>query len=503
MKKLKCIILFLILFLNIINLNAEWKIQKVFKDNDSVQIRNKCALFDEVTSSIYCSQDSYLVQNAIGTSTYNLIKININDLSKQQYILKQKENKVVVAVIDKFEIYGIPDNRLSTFRKINNNIIFLNTNGLSIFDLGTSELKSKKIIDEFDNKTIYGFNGIQKVRDYYGKLLVYHDTVYFTSKANIIDKAEISQYIPTAHLAGSSSEIWKYNNDKFELIFLDSMISPEIKPRFSPDFNEIAKVYKDEFLLGATRFYASNDKISLYKLSRDNKIKAFQEFDSVEVMKESVCKNIYSKNNKIYAKYSRSSLGNDWYPDITSRILVYENEVPLTSFPLFKGLDAYDSDRENAQWSRGFIEYKDFVFYVARENIYIIKNNKLSVLNIEKGMNDSLSDGHGQVIINDRGIYIFTVNGNILYNTNIDELISASGIDNGIDTKEYFNVLNNNINFIQQADSYTISDIQSRVYLNKANPNSVEALPDLTNGTYFILAQFGENYISNKILITK
>jgi hypothetical protein len=193
----------------------------------------------------------------------------------------------------------------------------------------------------------------------------------------------------------------------------------------------------------------------------------------------------------------------DRFPPILSRILVYENEDPLSSFPLFKGLDAYDSDLYNSQWSRGFIEYKDFVFYVARENIYIIRNNKLSILNIVKGMNDSLSDGHGQVIINERGIYIFTANGNILYNTNIDELISGSGIDYKIDTKEYFNVLNNNINFLKQADSYMISDIQGRVYSNKANPNSVEALPDLANDTYFILAQYGENYISSKILITK
>jgi hypothetical protein len=268
------------------NLKSDWKIQKILRSNDSAYIVNQSALYDETNSSIYCNFSSY----KSGVWTYNLIQIDVNDLSKQQTLLKQKENSV----------YGIPDNEISTFRKINNSLVFLNKSGLTFFDLLTSEITSKKILDEYDNKIVYGFKGIQKVRDYYGKLLINKDSIVFASKIINIDYAEIAQYIPTTHIAKIYSEIWKYNNNKFELVFTDLIPIPEMNKKFSPDFSEIKVNNNDGFLLGTTKSYDFKEVTSLYKLSSNKKIKAFQEFDSVEVMNTSECKNIYTKDNKIF-----------------------------------------------------------------------------------------------------------------------------------------------------------------------------------------------------------
>ncbi len=428
-------------------------------------------------------------------------KINVNDLTKQTYLNTDFQNKQI-------------------FKSYKNSLVYLNIDGLGIFDVNTLEKKLFKIGDKFDNKIVLPKDGsINSTLQYdreFRNLLIDNDTIFITSKAREIDQAQLLGSTPYIHIANSWNEIWKFNQNNFTLMYRDS-ISLGVSSAYPLDF---IKYKNDAFVLSSNKTFISKGS-SLYKITSSFKWENLPEVDSIKAMAEANCTSVLSIGNRLYVKYLSSTdrLVNDVvkkYGFVPAMFVVYENDKPIDAMPIsLLNLDG----AENAIYSNPnfdinpLIYYKGYIFLVGLNNIYIYKNNKLSIVDINNGKgligvgaNPKLAL-HGQVLINEKGIYIInrdsTYNYQILYNRDIEGIIASTGIDNEIDTKEYINIINKNINFIQQADSYTIYDLNGKILANKVNPNLIEPLPEMGNGIYFILAQYGNTYYSSKILITK
>lgn len=485
------ILCLLIILLSNVTLKSEWKTQTFNSVSDSLGIMWIGSWqFDETNSFIYCGQI--------------LANKNLANVSEHPYILKIDVNDLSIQTPIKFDF----KNKQQIFKMSKNSLVYSNSEGLGIYNLTNYENKFFKIGDKFDNQIVYPKNGSKNTTIQYDRefrnLLIDNDSIFITSTAREIDEAQLIGSMTNIHIANSWTEIWKFHQSKFTLMYRDS-VSKGASSTTPIDF---IQNNQGGFYLSSSKNGLFQGMESLYKISSNYKWESLPEVDSVKVMAQASCISLISEGNKFYAKYATSidrmvSGVQKKYDPVSNMFVVYENDLPISAIPLASlGRDA----------NTPLIRYKDYIFLASATDLYIYKDNKFSKIDINNGKG-IIGEGaksyeyFTRLQINDKGIFIVnrdsTYEFKILYNRDIDAVIASTGIDNEIDTKEYFNVLNNKINFLKQADSYMISDIQGRVYTNKVNPNSIEPLPTLANGTYFILAHYGENYISSKILITK
>lgn len=476
----KISIFVLVVFISLSSSKAEWKFQKFQQtSNKSIQTLTSSMFFDKNNQKIYLSQSTVDSNNK---PSLFLIQTDPDELSKQIELFND------TSAYDSFVNFDL----------FQSNIVSINPiKGLQIYNLQNFAKQVIKVNDEYDNKLIVPIIDNQKTREY-GQMLIQNDTIFFTSQALIVCN---TKYINVDHsimkqMVNSTFELWKYYDNKIELIYKsnDSDGSNGINAY------DLKRDENNNFLLGVYKDYTMSNFSSIIKISNDKQIRYLAEHDSIKSMDQANCISLIAKDTKIFARYLGDNKIGEKYNPIFGQFVIYENSEISQSLPLFDPKDGNDGMNPLNKF-KGLISYKDYIFVIGKSNIYIYKDSKLSKINVFQ--NKDL-DSHGPVIINDKGIFIVdNLQQGILYNRNIDELIATSGIDQEIDNKEYFTVSNSTINFSKVADSYMIYDINAKLYESKSNPSIIESMPDLANGTYFILAKYGNLYLSEKILISK